>query len=196
MAFWSNATAEPLRQFRWVVNFGGNEVTSLDKVSFALKKIGRPKLKVGEITHKYINHSFYYPGRVEWEAINMTFAAVPVNANDGEPGTAGSLLSILSDAGYVIPNKAALVGANVSTLAKEKFKNSVGDMHIRNISPDGNTVLEGFVLVNPFFTSIEFGEMDYGSDEVLDITCTVRYDYAKFTTDGANVVAGTPTLGT
>ena len=81
MAFW-NSAGEPLRQFRWYMVFGGEgtnvgpiDSATLDGVRYALKKVDKPKAKVNEITHKYLNHFYYYPGRLEWESINMTIAA-------------------------------------------------------------------------------------------------------------------------
>lgn len=182
MAFWNEKTFEPLRQFRWTVVFGSTATTDakLDNVAFALKKISRPKVKIGEITHKYLNHSFYYPGRAEWEAVNMTFAGVAVDSNEG-PGSTRTLLTALANAGYTIPGRYG-EGKKAQTLSKNGFQSAIGNMMIRNIRADG-VAIEGFVLHNPFFTSLEFGELDYGSDEVVDLTATVRYDYATFSLD-------------
>jgi len=54
MGFW-NTGAEPLRQFRWYMVFGGNTAggpvstsnnSSIDSVRYALKKVDKPKAKV------------------------------------------------------------------------------------------------------------------------------------------------------
>ena len=59
MAFWSDAGGfEPKRNFRWRVIFTSPLMNTL---SYALKKVDKPKAKIGEATHKYLNHFFYFP---------------------------------------------------------------------------------------------------------------------------------------
>jgi hypothetical protein len=184
MAFWSNASLEPLRQYRWTVVFGASTVNGLDSQVYALKKVQRPKIKIEEITHRYMNHSFYYPGRANWEALTATFAAVPEGHTNGV-GTTASLMKTLVDAGYRLPtgnDKAA----QFVTPSKAGFGSGLGaSITIKQLGADGNPI-EGFQLWNPFFTNIEFGELDYGSEEVVDISVTIRYDYAQILT-GANL---------
>jgi hypothetical protein len=167
MAFWSENTLEPLRQYRWKIVFGGiNAGTGIDTQSFALKKVDRPKAKVNEITHKYLNHFYYYPGRVEWEPINLTIAA--------NVDTSKSLMEILKKAGYVFPKD-----LNVkNTLSKAGFAGGLGSsIDIINIDPAG-AEQDKFTLQNPFFTSVQFGSLDYGSEEIVEVQCTLRYDAA------------------
>jgi hypothetical protein len=192
MAFWNGAGLEPLRQYRWTVVFGAATSNQLDNQVYALKKISRPKAKVNTVQHKYMNHFFNYPGRVEWEDINLTFAAVPEGHASGF-GTAQSLLTILAYSGYVIPTKNN-AATDFKTLSKNDLKTQIGDLLIRNLKPDGQPS-ETFKIVNPIFTSIGFGDLDYGSEEIVEIPCTIKYDYALFTDLGGNSVVGnTPDL--
>jgi len=170
MAFWSESGLEPLRQYRWKIVFGAGS-TGMDNQSFALKKVDRPKAKVNEITHKYLNHFYYYPGRVEWEAINLTIAA---NTGDGTNGTSKTLMDILKKAGYVFPKDLSVK----NTLSKAGFAGGLGaTIDIINIDPTG-AEQEKFTLKNPFFTSVQFGSLDYGSEEIVEVQCTLRYDAA------------------
>jgi len=174
MAFWSKQESEPLRQYRWIINFGATEVTngSMDSLIYALKKVDKPKAKVGEITHKYLNHFFYYPGRLEWEAINMTFAAITT------PNATNLVNNVFLGAGYGVPTNVTGFD-NVSSIGKRKFSNMLGSsIDIIQLNPDGQ-ILERWRLANPFFTSVQFGSLDYSSEEIVEITTTVRYDWAK-----------------
>ncbi len=171
MPFWDPAFQEPLRQYRWQVKFGGG---LLPQLRYTLKKVDKPKAKVNEITHKYLNHFFYYPGRVEWEPINMTMVAVN-SPNTGENSTA-SLYRLLELAGYSWP--AAGGQFETRTVSKNRFTGNIGGMEIVQVNAEGLAV-ESFQLINPFFTSIQFGSLDYASEEVVDITLTVRYDSTK-----------------
>ncbi len=175
MAFWSDAGPEPKRQFRWYMEFGGNGA-DLSKIQYALKKADKPKYKVGEVTHKYLNHSFYYPGRLEWEAINITFASVTV------PIDATLLLDVLTkNAGYVYPSSADDTPNRRITISKEKFGAAIAKegVSLKQIDSNNN-IIEHWKLKNPFFTNVNYGALDYGSDEIVEISCTMRYDWAVY----------------
>lgn len=179
MAFWSEA-GEPLRQYRWYMVFGGaasnaglvqsSSGNKLDAHRYALKKVDKPKAKVEEITHKYLNHFYYYPGRLSWEPVNMTIAAVT------NPSVDDTLYKILLSAGYQYPT----IYSQDTTISKKKFMNEIGDsISIIQINSNG-TPIEEWKLKNPFFTSVQFGSLDYGSEEIVEIQCTIRYDSAEF----------------
>jgi hypothetical protein len=184
MGFW-NTGAEPLRQFRWYMVFGGNTAggpvstsnnSSIDSVRYALKKVDKPKAKVAEITHKYLNHFYYYPGRLEWESINMTIAATL------KPSVDDVLYNVLLGAGYQYPASYS----EDRTISKPKFNKALGDtISIIQISSDGKPI-EEWLLKKPFFTSVQFGALDYASEEIVDIQCTIRYDSAQLKQSSAD----------
>lgn len=170
MGFWSSQTSEPLRQHRWYMTFSGD--AQLDTIQFALKKVDKPKAKIGEITHKYLNHFFYYPGRLEWEPINVTFASVT------DPSAASYLWTTLWQSGYGVPTDTQN-GPQRATLGKQKFNARIGStISIQQVGPDG-TQMERWDIVKPFFTSVQFGSLDYSNEDIVEITATIRYDYAK-----------------
>ena len=55
--FWTDKNTEPKRVYRWIMNIGGIP-------QWIVKTSGKPKFEVSETEHKYINHTFYYPGKV------------------------------------------------------------------------------------------------------------------------------------
>ena len=64
-SFWADYKVEPKRKFRWVLH--------LDHIpAWTLKKVTKPSYTVSEIKHSFINHSFYYPGRVEYNEVEFT----------------------------------------------------------------------------------------------------------------------------
>lgn len=171
MAFWSAPGAEPLRQHRWYIDFGGTG--NLDSIRYALKKVDKPKAKIGSVQHKYLNHYFNFPGRLEWEDINITFASVT------QPSATDNLMKILRNSGYGVPNENPVISDNQrATIGKEKFVKQLGEFVIYQINPDG-VVVEGWTIHRPFFTSVQFGSLDYSAEEIVEITCTVKYDWAQ-----------------
>ena len=37
-----------------------------------------------------------------------------------------------------------------------------------------------WTLLNAFFTDVNFGTHDYGSEEMVDISLTIQYDWAEY----------------
>ena len=174
MSFWSTATAEPKRKFRWKIVFSGTG--GISNLSYALKKADKPKGKVNPTTHKYLNHNFNYPGRFEWEDINLTFASV------SQPDATYLINQVLINAGYGVPKTAGNTTTNkrdLATLSKRKFNGALGSFfNIQQLNPDGE-VTEDWKVWNPFFTSVNYGDLDYSSEDIVDITVGVKYDYAQ-----------------
>ncbi len=177
MAFWLNdaITSEPKRNFRWYMMFSGN--ASLENFVYALKKVDLPKATIKEAEHQYLNHKFYYPGRLEWNTINISMASVRgASANDD---AARQLYTALNNAGYIVPND---VNAR-STISKKLFADTIGtSIDIVQIDAAGNPINK-FKLVNPFFTEVSWGSLDYTSEDITELTMTVRYDYAQYSTE-------------
>jgi len=168
MAFWSeqyNANSrDPKRGFRFKITFQG--MNGGDIVWFA-KKVAKPSYTITESKHSYLNHNFYFPGRVEWDTIAMTLVD-PVS-----PGAVAQTNALVVASGYQIPGSPA----DLSSMSKGKSTASVGYLVIEQIDSDGN-VTEMWTLKNPFIKSVKFGELDYESDDLTMIELELRYDWA------------------
>jgi hypothetical protein len=165
MSFWSKAT-EPLRKNRWTIVFANQD---LAENTYALKKCDKPSYKTTDITHKFGNYNFYFPGRVEWNTINMTFASV--NTLDD------ALLQLFRKAGIELPYDQVLALKGVS---KSKFNTAIEKTVLQQLDAEGK-VIEEWELINPFFTNVKFGDLSYESEEIVDVDCTVRFDTAIYT---------------
>ena len=171
--FWLNPTFEPKRQFRFLVQM------SLDgqDLTFLAKTASRPSYEISENPHQFFNHTFYYPGRMTWNTVEITLVD-PV-----QPNGAQLLYNYLSKVGVQVPTSfTAAVG---TTITKDSATSALGDIKIQEIATPvggGNTsVVEGeWKLINAFFTSVNFGSHDYGAEEMVDISLTVRYDWAEY----------------
>ena len=168
MAFWSeqyNANSkDPKRGFRFKITFQG--MNGGDIVWFA-KKVAKPSYTITESKHSYLNHNFYFPGRVEWDTISMTLVD-PVS-----PGAVAQTNALVVASGYQIPGSPA----DLSSMSKGKSTSAVGYLVIEQIDSDGN-VTEMWTLKNPFIKSVKFGELDYESDDLSMIELELRYDWA------------------
>jgi hypothetical protein len=188
MAFWSAIGAEPKRNNKWVIRFSPPGMSS---ISYALKKADKPKSKIGEVSHKYLNHTFWYPGRLEWEPINVAFAAT------SEPDATFIINQVTLLAGYGVPNNPGLTPDQLATIGKNKFRGALGSsIDIYQIDANGMTS-ELWQLFNPFFTNIQYGSLDYSNEEIVEISTTIRFDWAKLTapTSEAGQATDAPDFG-
>ena len=168
MTFWTEASVEPKRKFRWLLYLSGMP-------QFIVKSVKKPAFKVGSTPHQFLNYEFHYPGSVKWDPVSMVIVD-PVN-----PDSAASLYKILETAGYVIPTDYA--EAAPKTVSKAAMVEALGnEIKIVQLNPDGNIPIETWTLKNPQIESVEFDQLDYSSDELLNITIGLKYDFATLET--------------
>lgn len=173
MAFW-DAALEPKRSHRWYIQF----TSDLINVQFTLKKTDKPSMKVNEVKHQYLNHSFYYPGRVEWNPITVTMA----NIHEGSVDNTQILHNIVVQAGYQFPQAAAKDSTgntnNLTTISKKALNSGIGKLQIVQINSVGDAI-EVWELKNPLFTDIKFSSgLSYESDEIVECSMGIEYDWA------------------
>tara|TARA_R100001015_G_C4548325_1_gene110774 strand:- start:93 stop:791 length:699 start_codon:yes stop_codon:yes gene_type:complete len=170
--FWANPAMEPKRQFRFVL-----ELSPLE--SYIVTKVNRPSFDIGESEHKFINHTFYYPGRLTWNEITLTMVDPSV------PDTTGILMKMLMASGYRFPEngnirrsitKADAVSAIGSCAIKVLGPGAQGDAASIN-KPEAKEI-EIWTLKNPWIKSVSMGDLDYNSDDILTMDLTLRYDWA------------------
>ena len=161
MAFWSDVNTEPKRAYRWVLYLGGIP-------QWMCKKVSKPSFTVSETEHVYLNHKFWYPGRVEWNTVSVTLAD-PVT-----PDAAVTMMSIIDGAGYKLP----LNANSTTTISKKAAVDALLRVAIHQIDENGKPI-ERWDLVNAWVKDVKFGELDYTSDDMVDIELEIRYDYAE-----------------
>lgn len=162
MAFWSSNTLEPLRKFRFQIQFGND-------VMWWAKSVTQPSPDVSMSEYQLINHKVKYPGIVTWNDIDITM----VEPNK-DSGVGFELINKLKGSGYYInPNAGDGDGLKKNVFIGE-------DILITKIDADGELV-ETWKLINPFIKAIKYGDLDYSSDDLLEITLTVAYDSATLT---------------
>ncbi len=188
MAFWSDTqlgVPEPKRNYRFLVYVGGFP-------PYIAKKVTKPNFSVSEAEHTYINHKFSYPGRVEWSTVDVTFV------DPGQPDSTQSVYNILRKSGYAPP----LDPNDTITISKAAAVNSLGTIRIQTIGDQfsntgdtsqnpstptplasGTEVLEEWVLYNAWLKDVKFGDLDYTSDDLVEISMTLRYDFALLNGD-------------
>jgi hypothetical protein len=169
--FW-NQQIEPNRKNRWRLTLNSNTIGLLQ---YALKKCSAPSYKINSITHKFSNHNFYYPGRLEWNTIPITFASVT------QQDATQLIHDVLGAGGYKTPSAIFTGGTiNYGFLNKKNYNDAIGPKGVALEQLDsGGAPINTWTINKPFFTDIKFGTLDYNSEEIVDIECTMRFDWAE-----------------
>jgi hypothetical protein len=203
MAWWSTAP-ELKRKNRFYVDFGtGGKLFSVTSVS-------KPTVNIEAKEYQLINHFYKYPGVPKWDPITIKFVDAGVWGSDKmtiggaeavqayDKSTSQTLWEMLLASGYVTPSglesalpnkgnnklmpvvspeKAAMIDRSFGS----SFNETSGDqLKIYQVNADGETT-ETWSLYNPIITKISWGDLDYTSDDAVEFTLDVAYDWAELT---------------
>ena len=174
MAFWAEnfgsetGLKDPKRQFRFMVEFQGIQATQGGAALWYAKTVTKPSFSIAAAEHKYLNHTFYYPGSVTWQDITVTLVD-PV-----EPDVGATLADIITKSGYSPPTDAN----SLTTMSKSKAASGLGSVIITQFDADGNP-LETWTLWNSFITELKYGDLQYGEDSLTELSITLKYDWAR-----------------
>ena len=179
MPFWTDSTGQdPKRNYRFLVTIGNMP----DGATWYAKSATKPAFEITEAQHSFLNHNFYYPGRVQWQPVEVVLVD-PVS-----PDALGNILSIIQGAGYKPP-------ANfneTTTISKSTAVSSMGGVVIQVIQADGS-ILESWTLNGAFITNVSYDGLAYDNDDISTISLSFRYDWADcVTANPATGVSGGP----
>ena len=172
--FWYDGSTEPKRSFRWYFSLAGAAGASKIE-TYAIKTVKKPSYAISEVPHQYGAHTFYYPGRITWNPVEITFVD-PV-----QPDQSAVITNMLADAGYNLPTNDVVA---LRSFSKGGFIGAVGNPQITQVDAAGEPI-EQWNLANAFFTSVDYGQLDYSSEELVILSLTLRYDFATFETFGS-----------
>jgi|TARA_R110000822_G_scaffold165525_2_gene306020 hypothetical protein len=130
-----------------------------DIPSFLIKKVTRPAITFGEIVLDHVNTKRKLQGKADWGEVSMTLydPIVPSGAAFVMDWVRLGYQSATGLAGY-----------------PSEYKKQVT---VEGLDPAGN-ICERFILNGAFISSTEMGEYDWSSEAALEITVTMKYDWA------------------
>jgi len=183
-AFWTDATLrDPKRKFRFTVQL----LAYPGAATWYAKTVTKPKFNIGSAQHTFLNHTFNYPGKVEWQDVSVTLVD-PV-----EPDAVANTMAIIQNAGYHPPMDVQ----DLSTMSKSRAVGALKGVIIKQIGSEGDLdVLEEWTLRNAFIAGIDLGDLSYGTEDLSEISLTLKYDWATCFVPGAGSsvdISGQPT---
>ena len=177
MGFWKENDVSPKRNYRFQVFFGrtddGGELSNSQAFWWA-KTMKVPAFTVASVEHHYLDNRYNFPGRTTWEDVTMTLVD-PAN-----PDAVQIIVDMLRLSGYRVKgNPQSDTGLDTIGKMKAAQVNCV----MRMIDEDGN-LIEQWDLNNCFILSADLGQYDYSSDELRELSLTLKYDWATCTIGG------------
>jgi hypothetical protein len=176
--YWSSVLLKPKRQYKWFMEFSGMG-EQIQK--YMVKSVSKPSITIGEASHTFINHTFYFPGRLSWSAIDVTLVD-PIS-----PNASVILMNAIKASGYALPGTIPPGGDSVASSAGVSFSKAkaVGQLgQVRLVQIDDNmsghnSEVEDWTLKNAWIKDVQFGSWNYDTDDLSTIQLTLRYDWAE-----------------
>jgi hypothetical protein len=144
---------EPKRQNRFILRFP----SSLGINEWYVSSTQRPSAKITPVEIPFINTSTYVAGRFTWEEMKVTFKD-PIG-----PSAAQALME------WFRLHAESVTGRMGYAAGYKK------DIELEMLDPTG-VVVEKWILQGTFITNLNFGTLDYKTDEIATIECGLRMD--------------------
>jgi len=178
MAFWKDNSTLPKRNFRFKVTMGrtsgGNaDVGSTVNTHWWAKTIKLPAFSSSPVELDYLDNKYYFPGRITWEDVTMTLV------DPSDPDAVSILLDMLTKAGYQVKGNTTADG--MATINKLDSANITITIDVLN---EDGTAIESWSLNNAMIITADLGTMDYSSDDLREVSVTLKYDWATCTING------------
>lgn len=162
MAFWASNDVIPLRKFRFTIQIGG------ESILWYAKSVTQPSFDISISEHRLVNHVIKYPGITTWNDVDIVLVDVE--------GQGKSYYDKLTTIGYNYTGDSGNTGKD--GMKKSQYS---GEPFIIQRLDDAGKIQDTWTLINPFIKSVKYGDLDYSSDDLLEITITVAYDSATLT---------------
>ena len=194
------------RKYRWlfsVENIGGGGPNSFGVSGKYVKTAKRPSLDIDDTAEiNFLNGKNWLPGKATFTELEFTYYDVAV-AND--PTVTNLLKWVNRVYNFTAPAAGVANSTEISATQRSYAFDPTGGGNGyagtgKLILLDGcGYALETWTLVNCWPKTIDFGELDYGSSDVCEISLTLRYSYASYFSNcnpAAVEYCDTPVCGT
>lgn len=166
-AFWSSAELDPVRKYRFQFSVADSKAKS--EVWWWATTVTKPSYEVNSSEYQLNNHKFKYPGILTWQDVNITIVDTGNKAKH--------LMDNLEKYGYSSPTKKS------KGIAKDKTTCVITQFNAKGEK------IEEWKLNNVFVKAVSFGDLEYSSDEFVEIQLTLMYDWADFKAGSAKTAS-------
>ena len=143
---------EPKTQNRFIMYIEGIP-------AFTIKAMARPTITFDEVVLEHINVKRYVKGKGAWQPLEITLY---------DPIVPSASQAVME---WVREHHESVTGRQGYSDVYKK------DITFNLLGPVGD-IVEEWTLKGTFIQSANFGTMDYGTSDPVEITLTLQYDYA------------------
>jgi len=162
-----NIRKDAQQAFRYILNIRGIHAAYITNVN-------RPSYTIGSQDFQLLNWKFKNPaGTITWNDLNFTI--VELFSRDLVDSIGGVLMNKLTGKAYMMPD--TIDSFNMKDLSKSDLIESLGELKIELLNPDGDTV-EEWMLHNAWIKSVTFSALNYSNDTLNNAQVVVSYDWA------------------
>ncbi len=177
MAFWSDTSLDPKRQYKFKITFGYISQGSDTASTYLAQSADRPVYTISDgVKVDYLDKQFNFPGKITWTPVKIKFV-------DAVGGANVSRLSYnyLAQAGWINPQRAGpgAEASNMGTINKSSSVRTSSDIKIQVLNSGGSPV-DTWTLRNAFITTVALNNLDYSAEGILTAEYNIRYDWADF----------------
>ena len=173
MAFWTN-NAAPKRQYRFSI-IDANVDDDGEAVWYWAKSVTKPSYEISTNEYQLVNHKFKYPGILTWSDVTITIVDTSNKTQ--------LLLNKAFNFGYIYPDFQNIT-EYINGISKSQTEAYFDAISINQLDGEGK-VLEERRLRGAILKSVNFGNLDYSSEDLVSLELTITYDWAEI--DGLNV---------
>ena len=149
-----------LNAFDWEPKMANRFIMYIGDIpSYIIKAAARPSLTNGEVVLDHINIDRKVKGKTRWNDVAITLYDQIV------PSGAQAVME------WVRLHHESLTGRDGYSTQYKK------DITFHSLSPTGEKI-EEWTLKGAFILDTNFGQMDWGTEESVQIEMTLKYDYA------------------
>jgi len=127
--------------------------------AFTIKAMNRPQIQFDEVVLEHINVKRYVKGKGAWQPLEITLY---------DPIVPSASQAVME---WVRQHHESVTGRQGYSDFYKK------DITFNLLGPVGD-IVEEWTLKGAFIQSANFGDMDYGTSDPVEIAVTLQYDYA------------------
>lgn len=158
------------RKFRWTFEVDRSKNGGKNVPSSFVKMAARPNLNIEETEINFLNGKIFIPGKGSWETITITYYDISAQAGEDNIALWEWLASVYDFTDHV----------NLKQSSDRRCYGGVGKCRLY----DGcGNPLETWTLEDVWPQAVNFGELDYGSNDEVTIEVTLRYNKVKYRND-------------
>ena len=149
-----------LNAFDWEPKYTNRFIMYIDGIpSYLIKAAARPSMTNGETVLDHINVDRKVKGKTRWQDVSITLYDPIV------PSGAQAVME------WVRLHHESLTGRDGYSTQYKK------DIRFNSLSPTGE-IIEEWLLKGAFIADSNFGQMDWATEDSVQIEITLKYDYA------------------